>query len=92
MAKRPSLLDNFKENETKVEQQPSAEVVEITPAAKKAKPKVVQNTIYLPPKVHRRLKEIAFSRNCKVHDLFIEGIDHVLGSKGWPSVEEMVKE
>lgn len=89
MVERKSLLDNFKSDEV-VDNKPSAEVVPIAPKAK-PKAKTVQNTIYLPPQAHRQLKEIAFAMDCKVHDLFIQGIDHVLNSKGYKSVAELAK-
>jgi len=52
---------------------------------------VVKSTIYLPSQAHRKLKEVAFARDCKVHDLIMEGISHVLKENGHPSVEELKK-
>lgn len=74
------------------EQGVSAEVVEMKPQAKPvSKITNVKSSLYLPPQAHRKLKEIALAHNCKVHDLFIEGIDHVLGKKGYPTVAEFSK-
>lgn len=69
-----------------------AKMVDIAPQLKStAKATTVKSSLYLPPQVHRLLKEIALAKNCKVHDLFIEGINHVLAGKGYATVEELVK-
>lgn len=88
MGQRPNLWDNVDTGEGSEPQ--AAEVVTIAPPATvKAKP--VQSTLYLPPQAHRQLKEIAFAMDCKMHDLFIEGINHVLAKKGYGTVEELAK-
>ena len=70
----------------------TSSVVEFEPKSKPTKKApTVKSSLYLPPNAHRLLKEIAFAKNCKVHDLFIEGIDHVLTGKGYATVEELSK-
>ena len=91
MAKRPSLLDEVRGTEVG-QGDKTAEVVNITPkTTSTTKAKTVQSTLYLPPKAHRKLKEIAFATDCKMHDLFIQGLDMVLASKGYPPVAELDK-
>lgn len=38
--------------------------------------------VYIPRKVHNRLREIAFVERCSVNDLLMEGLDAVLASRG----------
>ena len=83
MARKP-LLDSL---DMETGQGASAQkVVPITPAASSDKP--VKTSLYLPPKALKRLKELALSKDCKVHDLVIQGIDHVLTREGFPTVAE----
>ncbi|KPN61540.1 hypothetical protein AKJ29_00010 [Aliiroseovarius crassostreae] len=51
-------------------------------------PKPTKTSLYLPPKANHKLKEIALSKGCKVHDLLIAGVDHVLTSEGFKPVSE----
>lgn len=39
---------------------------------------IVHSSVYLPKPLHQRLREIAFKRDCKIHDLIIEGIEAVI--------------
>lgn len=55
-------------------------------AGRRARPEVVHTSIYLPRAVHRKLREIAFTRDVKVHDVIMEGIDEALRKHGHPSV------
>jgi DNA mismatch repair ATPase MutL len=45
--------------------------------------------VYLPKPAHRKLKEIAFHTDKKVHDLIMEGIDEVLKRHGHPTSGEL---
>lgn len=47
-------------------------------AATADRPEIVHSSIYLPKSLHRALREIAFERDCKIHDLIIEGINAVI--------------
>lgn len=64
-----------------------------TPAPKasgrRARPEVVHTSVYLPREVHRRLREIAFTRDVKVHDVIMEGIDAALQKHGHPSAASL---
>ncbi|MEH3143914.1 MAG: hypothetical protein PGN34_00805 [Methylobacterium frigidaeris] len=57
--------------------------------ARRARPEIVHTSIYLPKEVHRRLREIAFARDVKIHDVIMEGIDAALQKHGHPSVEAL---
>lgn len=87
MAKRPSLLANIDMAPAKSVAAPAA----ATPPAAPAKSDTVKTSLYLPPKAHHKLKEIALAEGCKVHDLVIEGLNKVLAEKGFPPVDEIGK-
>lgn len=38
--------------------------------------------LYLPPKVARKFKEMAFHEDCKAHDLYLQALAEFLRSKG----------
>ena len=63
----------------------SPEPASAKPAGRRARPDVVHTSVYLPKEVHRRLREIAFTRDVKVHDVIMEGIDAALQKHGHPS-------
>ena len=89
---RPSLLGSIQDEIGQGATPPQpADVVPLaqpTPAPSK-KADVVKSTIYLPPQVHRKLKEIAFAKDCKLHDLIMEGVSRVLVEHGHPTVDEL---
>lgn len=93
MAKRPSLLANIDMEAGQGASPEAAKVVKMpkqaVPVADKAKS--VKSSLYLPPQAHRKLKEIAFAKECKVHDLVVQGLDRVLKDNGYPSVAELSK-
>ena len=69
---------------------PQAEPVgEPKAKGRRTRPEVVHTSVYLPREVHRRLREIAFARDVKVHDVIMEGIDAALQNHGHPSVENL---
>lgn len=100
MTKRPSLIGGLSlpGPETRepiastdptpdaVPSQPAPDVWSAKPAGRRARPDVVHTSVYLPREVHRRLREIAFTRDVKVHDVIMEGIDAALQKHGHPSV------
>ena len=64
---------------------PQAAPQKPTPASgRRPRPDVVHTSVYLPREVHRRLREIAFTRDVKVHDVIMEGIDAALQKHGHP--------
>lgn len=93
MTKRPSLIGGL----SLPGDPPAPPVAGTEPAAepapkakgRRARPEVVHTSVYLPREVHRRLREIAFARDCKVHDVIMEGIDAALQQHGHPSVESL---
>jgi hypothetical protein len=97
MTKRPSVVGGLKLPEpapapkraasSKATISPPEE--EAAPAGRRPRPDVVHSSVYLPKRVHRHLREIAFTRDVKVHDLILEGIDEVLRRHGHPGVAEL---
>jgi hypothetical protein len=92
MSKRPSLVAGLHLNPTPA-QEPVAPTPEpaaaAKPAGRKATPDIVHTSVYLPKQAHRKLKEIAFHTDKKVHDLIMEGIDEVLKRHGHPTSAEL---
>jgi hypothetical protein len=84
------------------EQDSDAVTVGATPAAateakvsKSAKPakaeaEMFRTSLYLSRAVHDVLREIAFHERKKVHDLFMEGLDHVLKKRRHPTAGEIM--
>jgi hypothetical protein len=84
VSKRPSLIDDLK-----LAGSPAAPA-EPAPAAKaKARPEVVHTSIYIPRPAHRKLREIAYTTEVKIHDLIMEGIDAVLIKHGHPPLAKL---
>lgn len=90
MAKRPNLLETLNNDNAKPAEAPAAPVTKLNTSA--AKTEVVKSTVYFPKPVHEKLREIAFTQNCKVHDLVLEGLSHVLKEHGYAGVEELKQE
>ncbi|MCJ2039564.1 hypothetical protein MKK55_11515 [Methylobacterium sp. J-059] len=94
MSKRPSLIGGL----SLPGASPAAPVpdtaaeAERSPVSRKPRPDVVHTSVYLPKEVHRRLREIAFTRDVKVHDVIMEGIDAALQRHGHPSVDALKPE
>lgn len=92
MSKRPSLVAGLQIN-----QAPAPEPANVAPepaapaksTGRKAQPDIVHTSVYLPKPAHRKLKEIAFHMDKKVHDLIMEGIDEVLKKHGHPTSAEL---
>ena len=96
MTKRPSIIGGLNlpgsEARDAVTDQPLAATLEAPPPkamGRRARPEVVHTSVYLPREVHRRLREIAFTRDVKVHDVIMEGIDAALQKHGHPSVDAL---
>jgi hypothetical protein len=92
MSKRPSLVAGLQIN-TPPAADPVSPALEpaaaAKPAGRKATPDIVHTSVYLPKPAHRKLKEIAFHTDQKVHDLIMEGIDEVLKRHGHPTSAEL---
>ena len=101
MTKRPSLIGGLslpgsesrepaaQPERSGAEHSTSPEPTDSKPASRRARPDVVHTSVYLPKEVHRRLREIAFTRDVKVHDVIMEGIDAALQKHGHPSVTSL---
>ena len=50
------------------------------------RPDVVYSSLYLPEAV---LRESAFKKRCKIHDLVMQGIGMALKKRGYPSIEDL---
>jgi hypothetical protein len=93
MTKRPSIIGGLNLPGTEARAAIADRAPEAAPAAKpasrKARPDIVHTSVYLPREVHRRLREIAFTRDVKIHDVIMEGIDAALRKHGHPTVEAL---
>ncbi len=100
MSKRPSLIGGLSlpgsearepdaPADTAAAASPSSSAPDPKPVGRRARPDVVHTSVYLPREVHRRLREIAFTRDVKVHDVIMEGIDAALQKHGHPSVSSL---
>lgn len=96
MSKRPSLIGGLtlpgsEAREAVTDRPPEAPAEAPAPKAtsRRARPEIVHTSVYLPREVHRRLREIAFTRDVKMHDIIMEGIDEVLRKHGHPSVDAL---
>ena len=45
--------------------------------------------LYLPPAVAKEIKFVAFSHDCKAHDIYMEAVDLVLKKYGRKSIKEL---
>ena len=52
----------------------------------KAKP----TPFYIHPAVKEVLRDITYHRRCKEHDLFVEGLEHVLKKHSFPTIAEII--
>ncbi|MEN3238992.1 hypothetical protein PUR29_36765 [Methylobacterium ajmalii] len=96
MSKRPSLIGGLTlpgaepaASKPEAPAERAAPEVPAKQAGRRPRPETVHTSIYLPREVHRRLREIAFTRDVKVHDVIMEGIDAALQKHGHPSVEAL---
>ena len=53
------------------------------------RPRVKQQTAYLPISVYEQLRQLAFEERAKMHDYLMEGLDHVFKARGLPSIAEL---
>jgi hypothetical protein len=86
---RPSVFASIGVDLKSQEQTPDGAetVVQLAPA--KPEKEVIKTSTYLPRPVHDILREIAFHERSKVHDLLMEGVEHILKSRRHPSVAEL---
>ena len=71
----------------------TAEVISISAPSGKEKTSWAatkkKQTLYLDPRVHEQLREIAFHENTKMHDLVMEGLDLLFKARGQKSAAEL---
>jgi hypothetical protein len=69
---------------------PAPENTSILPRQKEGKP-VGKVMLYLPPKVARKFKEMAFHEDCKAHDLYVQAIEAYLRLRGHAPEADLLK-
>ena len=79
MARRPSIIDKL---EMTPPEQPAGAPQEVRAVTPLSNRDVHRTSIYVPNKAFDRLREIAFTKRCKVHDLIMQGIDRVIADHG----------
>jgi hypothetical protein len=92
MSKRPSLVAGLQLNQAPAPEPANAApepLAPAKPAGRKAQHDIVHTSVYLPKGVHRKLKEIAFHTDRKIHDIIMEGIDETLKRHGHPTSAEL---
>jgi len=89
MSKRPSIVGNLRLAEAPAEIEPTESM---SPAKRRERPDIVHTSVYLPKAVYQHLREIAFVRDVKIHDVIMEGIDSALMKHGKPSVEMLKRD
>ncbi len=47
--------------------------------------------LYLPPKVARKFKEMAFHEDCKAHDLYVQALELYLRQRGHAAEADLLK-
>ena len=52
------------------------------PPPRQTRPDIVHSSIYVPKAAYRKLREIALARECKVHDLVLDG-DRLRAARAW---------
>ena len=54
------------------------------------RPRVKQQTAYLPLPVYEQVRRLAFEEHVKMHDFLMEGLDHVFKDRGLPSINDLI--
>ena len=78
MAKRPSIIDRIEMTPEPPADAPQ-EARAVTPLSNR---NVHRTSVYVPREAYDRLREIAFTKRCKVHDLIMQGVDRVIAEHG----------
>jgi hypothetical protein len=81
MKQRPSIIADLKLDEPPAAP-PATEAPAPATSARKARADIVHTSIYLPKAMHRKLREVAFTTDRKVHDIILEGIEAALRKYG----------
>lgn len=98
MGKRNAALDAIGGGKLTVAPAPAAVPAEAETDEKVvalAPPKSVKDIgkvmLYLPPKVARKFKEIAFHEDCKAHDVYVRALEAYLRQAGHAAEAELLK-
>lgn len=81
-SKRPSIIDQVELTSIPIDtfsKQPAQPTRMATPLTKRD---VQHTSVYLPRAAYDRLREIAFAERVKIHDLIMQGVDHVIAERG----------
>lgn len=86
-AKRTSLdsLAELKVNQPN----PPTLAAPLKAVAETKRPRVKQQTAYLPIAVYRQLRELAFVEERKMHDYLLQGLDLIFQQKGLKRISEL---
>lgn len=63
----------------------------VTMQTRKGSKSVDKVMLYLPPKVARKFKEMAFHEDCKAHDLYLRALDGYLRQTGHVAEADLLK-
>lgn len=86
---RPSVFGAATAPEPSVMATADSARVEAKTTPAKGEGEMFRTSLYLSRAVHDKLREIAFHEGCKVHELFMEGIDTVLTKRGYATSAEL---
>lgn len=67
-------------------EEPARKVGRAPKTTVKAKP----TPFYIHPAVKEVLRDIAYHERCKEHDLFVEGLEHVLKKRSYGSIAQII--
>ncbi len=85
MSRKRTSLDTLLQEVPPSPPPPAAEEARL-----KRRPKVRQQTVYLPIPVYEQLRRLAFEERVKMHGLLMEGLDRVFADRGLPSIRELL--
>lgn len=90
-AKRNAALDAISAAPVKPAEATSSVVsLHPAPAPKDETKAIAKVMLYLPPKVARKVKEIAFHEDCKAHDVYLRALAAYLRSEGHGDTAELL--
>jgi hypothetical protein len=59
------------------------------PASRWPRSDIKHTSVYLPEAAYEALRQVAFDERCKIHDLFMEGVELALKKRGYPALGDM---
>ena len=91
-APKPTVVTTTAEPASVPAQAAAPEKVTQLPRPARASKTVDKVMLYLPPKVARKFKEMAFHEDCKAHDLYLQALADFLRAKGHGSTADILAE